>query len=183
MDCHFAWQAWHLRDWVTRWGAAGVRLVAAHCAWQAWHLVTWTVTWRGRRCTVSHGLPLCVAGVALTGLDWFCKALGCVGCSQWDLGALCLDMFTQLVTCKQRHVNIAGNEPANAGTSVHYRLFACGAGSEKNWKLAIHSAPRNLWSSSRRGHISLFYFTWGHVTDGHAKSALHRTSWCRHFCT
>ena len=30
MDCHFAWQAWHLRDWVTRWVAAGVRLVATH---------------------------------------------------------------------------------------------------------------------------------------------------------
>ena len=50
MDCHFAWQAWHLVTWtvtfrgrrgtygtglvlVTRWVAAGVRLVAAHFAY------------------------------------------------------------------------------------------------------------------------------------------------------
>ena len=58
MDCHFAWQAWHLMHWAgtddalgSGWVAAGLRLVAAHFAWQAWHLVTWTVTLRGRRGT------------------------------------------------------------------------------------------------------------------------------------
>ena len=71
MDLHFAWQAWHLVTWtvtlrgrrgtygtgwqawhlVTRWGPAGLRLVAAHFAWQAWHFLTWTFTLRGRRGT------------------------------------------------------------------------------------------------------------------------------------
>ena len=36
--------------------------------------MTWTVTWRGRRGTFSHGLSLCVADVARTGLG---DALGC----------------------------------------------------------------------------------------------------------
>ena len=133
MDCHFAWQAWHLVTWtvtlrgrrgrrgtygtglelMTRWGPAGLRLVAAHFAWQAWHLVTWTVTLRGRRGTVSHGLSLCVAGVALSDMDchfawilYFCSFCTLRLDSQWDLDAFCLDMFSQSVTCKQRHVQL-----------------------------------------------------------------------------
>ena len=68
MDLHFAWQAWHLVTWtvtlrgrrgtygtglelMTRWGPAGLRLVAAHFAWQAWHFRTWTFTLRGNRGT------------------------------------------------------------------------------------------------------------------------------------
>ena len=98
---------------VTRWVAAGVRLVAAHFAWQAWHLVTWTVTLRGRRGTVSHGLSLCVAGVALSDMDchfawilYFCSFCTLRLGSQWELDAFCLDMFSQSVTCKQRHVQL-----------------------------------------------------------------------------
>ena len=32
MDCHFAWQAWHLMHWI------------CHFAWQAWHLMHWAGT-------------------------------------------------------------------------------------------------------------------------------------------
>ena len=54
MDCHFAWQAWHLRHWAGTDDALGSGWVAAcrrtlcvagvalsdmdlHFAWQAWH--------------------------------------------------------------------------------------------------------------------------------------------------
>ena len=64
MDCHFAWQAWHLMHWAgtddalgSGWVAAGLRLVAAHFAWQAWHLMHWIV----------HFAWL---GVALNALGW-----------------------------------------------------------------------------------------------------------------
>ena len=88
---HFAWQAWHLvtSTFVSRgrrgtnshppsFCVAGVTLMVLcgalgpdlspgaprHFAWQAWHLVTSTFVSRGRRCTNSHPLSFCVAGVA-----------------------------------------------------------------------------------------------------------------------
>ena len=100
IDCHFAWQAWHLATSIvtlrgrrSTYGTglarvarlvpvwrrgrrvvcvAGVALgdIDRHFAWQAWHLATSTVTLRGRRGTWRHRPPLCVAGVALMALDW-----------------------------------------------------------------------------------------------------------------
>ena len=98
MDLDFAWHAWHLVTWtvilrgrrgtygtvlvlVTRWVAAGLRLVAAHFAWQAWHLVTWTFTLRGRHGTWWHGPSFCVASVALMVLGWYWRGAGLpLGC-------------------------------------------------------------------------------------------------------
>ena len=76
----------------------------ARCAWQAWHLVTWTVTWRGRRGTFSHGLSLCVAGVARTGLGDATFA-----CGSEDLEVPCevtLCMFICLTFSKQLEIYI-----------------------------------------------------------------------------
>ena len=73
-DLHFAWQAWHLMTstftlrgrcgtygtgLVTRLVAVALGDIDRHFAWQAWHL--W---W--------HRPSLCVAGVALMALGWFC---------------------------------------------------------------------------------------------------------------
>ena len=75
IDCHFAWQAWHLATWTFtlrgrrgtwRHGpslcVAGVALgdMDLHFVWQAWHLVTSTLTLRGRRGTYGTGPPLVV---------------------------------------------------------------------------------------------------------------------------
>ena len=51
---------------------AGVALgdIDCHFAWQAWHLATWTFTLRSRRGTWRHVSSLCVAGVALMALGW-----------------------------------------------------------------------------------------------------------------
>jgi len=72
IDCHFAWQAWHLWHWTGSGGALGPRLVPwlpRLFAWQVWHLATSTVTLRGRRGTWRHRPSLCVAGVALGDID------------------------------------------------------------------------------------------------------------------
>ena len=50
MDCHFTWQAWHLRHCVGTGDALGCGL-SPHTAWQAWHFVTLTFTLRGKRGT------------------------------------------------------------------------------------------------------------------------------------
>ena len=51
---------------------AGVALgdIDCHFAWQAWHLAAWTFTLRSRRGTWRHVSSLCVAGVALMALGW-----------------------------------------------------------------------------------------------------------------
>ena len=128
-----------------------------HFAWQAWHLVTWTVTLRGRRGTFSHGLSLCVAGVARTGLGDATFA-----CGSEDLEVPCevtLCMFSCLTFSKQLEINIVHGMWSYSLIEVrHCRLFATVAFSraarvQQNWKLAESSR-----SSSRRGHISFLCF-------------------------
>eukprot|EP00435_Cladocopium_sp_Y103_P028762 s2887_g7.t1 len=86
MDLRFVWQAWHLATWtftlygrrgtdgtqlglVTRWVAADA---ASFCvAGVALGDMNLPFGWRAWR----HGLPLCVAGVALMGLSWVCFSI------------------------------------------------------------------------------------------------------------
>ena len=112
MDLHFAWQAWHLVTWtctlrgrrgtygtglvlVTRWGAAGLRLVAAHFAWQVWHLVTWTCTLRGRRGAYGTGLVLvhtncgCLQHCIIQIVDSCCGDVSCRFSLSWNVALLC----------------------------------------------------------------------------------------------
>ena len=68
IDCHFAWQAWHLATWTfTLRGRRGTwRHIAhlalgdidCHFAWQAWHLAAWTFILRGKRGTYGTGPAL-----------------------------------------------------------------------------------------------------------------------------
>ena len=44
--------------------------------------------------------------VFLVRILYFCSFCALRLGSQWDLDAFCLDMFSQLVTCKQRHVQL-----------------------------------------------------------------------------
>ena len=98
-DVAFAWQAWHVWQWVGSGGAigpralcvamAGVRIgdIGLHFAWQvlgrrwslvtlrpfawqAWHLVTSTFCLRGKRGTWWRRRRFCVAGVARMALGW-----------------------------------------------------------------------------------------------------------------
>ena len=68
---------------------AGVALgdIDCHFAWQAWHLVTWTFTWRGRRGTWRHVSSLCVAGVPRMALGWL-RWRAWAGVERGDVGAL-----------------------------------------------------------------------------------------------
>ena len=77
-------------DWL--WCALGLDLAPwtpPLFAWQAWHLATSSVAVRGRRGTWQHGLPLCVAGVALMALDWLWWRAW-VGFAAVDAAAVCV---------------------------------------------------------------------------------------------
>ena len=112
MDCHFAWQAWHLRHWAGTDDALGSGWVAAcrrtlcvagvalsdmdlHFAWQAWHLVTWTFTLRGCRGTYGIGLVLvhtncgCLQHCIIQIVDSCCGDVSCRFSLSWNVALLC----------------------------------------------------------------------------------------------
>ena len=85
IQCHLAWQAWHLvtstftlcarpGTWShpVAFGVAGVALgdIQCHLAWHAWHLAILAFTLCGRRGTWRHRPSVCVEGVALMALGW-----------------------------------------------------------------------------------------------------------------
>ena len=144
IDCHFVWQAWHLRHWAGSGGAPGSQLTPwapLLFAWQAWRLTTATATLRGSPGTWLHPASLSVAGVVLTALGrlWWCTGFpaDAVGAAALCVAGLALGDIQRHFAWQAwhlQHVGAAASCMAGMALGESERHFAWQA-----WQLATSS--------------------------------------------
>ena len=162
---------------------AGVALgdIDCHFAWQAWHLATWTFTWQH----VSSLGDICVAGVALTALGrlWWRAgfpndAVAAAGLCVASVALGDIDAYFAWQAWHLRHWACSGDALVSQMTPWPPRLFAWQA-----WRLvtstltlrgrrgtygtgpALVARRVPKWRRGRRGSLRGRRVTWRHVSS------------------